>query len=543
MGVYWLNGVIIFVISYLKVAGCGCQPSLRSYRLQSKPEICKPATSNLNLKMKGINKHKRILILMITSQVLLTLFILHWLRSQYRSEKESLVNELTEYYIETQDEVIDTLLFKTYVSPVLSMNGQVKTQHFITLKDSAVHDSVFLRTPESEEEMIKWKGSGEAITIRVEQDRDSGASLPDSVKIRKLNEDILLRSVRMIVSHKKDSFGNEERVIDHITMKPDTAIFKVHFNERLARAGMNFNFAWGINNKSAIIKQQKKTIYLNLLNPFSLPAISVTHYNKYLAGKIFPQMLFGLTLIFVTALAFWLSYRSIRDHVVMNSLRNEFISNISHELKTPVATLSVALESLRKFNMKDEPSIMEEYLNLAALETKRLEELISRVLDHSILEENNYQLNFSAIDISQLISEVTDIMKPGPGADGAIEFLPTKEKISIMGDPLFLKGVLINLVDNSIKYCDKVPVIRILAGKNDGFALIEVVDNGPGIPAEYQKKIFEKFFRLPSGNIHNVKGYGLGLSFASLVMKMHKGSISVRNNEQGCSFILKIPAI
>ena len=84
---------------------------------------------------------------MLTSQLLLTLFILHWLRSQYRSEKESLVNELTEYYIETQDEIIDTLLFKTYVSPVLSMNGHDKTQHFITLKDSAVHDSVFLRTP------------------------------------------------------------------------------------------------------------------------------------------------------------------------------------------------------------------------------------------------------------------------------------------------------------------------------------------------------------------------------------------------------------
>ena len=314
----------------------------------------------------------------------------------------------------------------------------------------------------------------------------------------------------MIVSNNKDSLGNEERVIDHLIMKPDTTIFKVHFSGRLARAGMNLNLSWGINKKSAIMRQ-KKTLYLNPVNPFSLPAVSVTHYNKYLAGKIFPQMLFGLTLIFVTALAFWLSYRSIRDHVVMNSLRNEFISNISHELKTPVATLSVALESLRKFNMKDEPAIMEEYLKLASLETKRLEELISRVLDHSILEENNYQLNFSAIEISRLISEVTEIMKPRLGADGAIEFLPSKEKINIMGDPLFLRGVLINLVDNSIKYCDKAPVIRILAGKNDGFAFIEVVDNGPGIPADYQKKIFEKFFRLPSGNVHNVKGYGLGL--------------------------------
>ncbi len=208
--------------------------------------------------MKDTNKHKRILILMVTSQVLLTLFILHWLRSQYRSERESLVNELTEYYIETQDEVIDTLLFKTYVSPVLSGNGTVKTQHFITLKDSAVHDTGFLRTHDSDEEVIKWNGARGAVTIRVEQGGDSGASLSDTLKIRTLNDEMLLRSVKMIVSHTRDSSGNGKPVTDHLIMKPDTAIFKMHFNGRLAGAGMNFNLAWGMKNKTATSQTTKE---------------------------------------------------------------------------------------------------------------------------------------------------------------------------------------------------------------------------------------------------------------------------------------------
>jgi hypothetical protein len=167
-----------------------------------------------------------------------------------------------------------------------------------------VHDTGFLRTHDSDEDVIKRNGARGAVTIRVEQGGDSGASIPDTFKIRTLNDEMLLRSVKMIVSHTRDSLGNGKQVIDHLIMKPDTAIFKVHFNERLANAGMKFNLAWGMNNKSAINKQQKKTLYLNPLNPFSLPAVSVTHYRTYLAGKIFPQMLFGLTLIFVTALAF-----------------------------------------------------------------------------------------------------------------------------------------------------------------------------------------------------------------------------------------------
>jgi two-component system phosphate regulon sensor histidine kinase PhoR len=243
----------------------------------------------------------------------------------------------------------------------------------------------------------------------------------------------------------------------------------------------------------------------------------------------------------VTALAFRLSYRSIREHIVLNDLRNEFISNMTHELKTPVATLSVALESLAKYNMKDEPAVMEDYLKLASLETKRLEDLINRILDHSMLEHNGQPLNPVLTDINRLVQEVAGIMRQRLEKDGKIEFLSSDGKLTAMADPLFLRGVLVNLVDNSIKYCDKAPVISILTRKEAGFAVIGVTDNGPGIPEEYQGKIFEKFFRLPTGNVHNVKGYGLGLSFASLVMKLHKGSITVKNNAVGCSFTLKVP--
>jgi two-component system phosphate regulon sensor histidine kinase PhoR len=110
-----------------------------------------------------------------------------------------------------------------------------------------------------------------------------------------------------------------------------------------------------------------------------------------------------------------------------------------------------------------------------------------------------------------------------------------------MCDPLLFKGVIMNLIDNSIKYSGGSPAIRLYTERDKHNAKVTVTDEGPGIPAEYHEKIFEKFFRVPSGNVHNVKGYGLGLNFASKVMALHKGSIGIKNKDKGCSFILNLP--
>ena len=302
---------------------------------------------------------------------------------------------------------------------------------------------------------------------------------------------------------------------------------------------MKLNISW--EEKAVSHSESRNILYVNPANPFSLPGVSITKYNGYLAGKILPQILFGLILIFITGFAFVISYRRLRDNVILNNLRNEFISNMTHELKTPVATIAIALESLGRYNMRNEPEVMDEYLRLASSETKRLTELINRVLDHSMLEENNQLLKPVLTDVNSLVSDVTRNMQQRFEKCGSIEFKPSPEKINVLCDPLFLRGVIINLIDNSIKYCDKDPVIRILSDAESGSAIIEVSDNGPGIPEEYHNRIFEKFFRMPTGNVHNVKGYGLGLSFAALVMKLHKGSISITNLDPGCSFKLRLP--
>lgn len=470
--------------------------------------------------MKTSKKYRRILFLIIISQLLLTAFVVQWLRSQYNEEKERLELDLTSLYIDAQDEMVDTLLFRSYINPVLSGSA-----------DSAAPEKHITGT------VRMMEGSRREIKVMMDRSPES-ADLRDTIRFRKTNEDMLLRSVRLIISHSRDSLPAGEPSVRNMRITPDTTAFKVHFNERLEGAGLNFDLTWEKDQFSE--KQLKRTLFVAPHNPFSLPGVSISDYNGYLAGKLWPQILFGIVLICLTALAFILSYRSLRYHLSLNELRNEFISNMTHELKTPVATISLALESLGKFNMKNEPQVMDEYLGLALSETRRLEDLVSRVLDQSMLEENIRSTEMVEADVNALITEVVAIMQPRLANGGKINIV-SPEELRAICDPLLLKGVILNLVDNSLKYNDKTPEVTIKSAVDGAWVKIEVHDNGPGIPAEYQARIFEKFFRVPSGNVHNIKGYGLGLSYASLVMKLHKGVIAVENCRSGCTIVLKIP--
>jgi signal transduction histidine kinase len=472
--------------------------------------------------MKIRGKQRRLFWLMVASQVLLTIFVFQWLRSQFFDAREDLRDSLGLLYFDTQDQLIDTLLFRNYVSPALEGNNDT---------------GIIIRR---EEQNIRWKGENGRITVSVNASQDTLRHISDTLRIRAVNENMLMRSVKLFINHAQDSAKGENMRIVNFRINPDTAEFINQYSQRLEEAGMRFLLKWHEN--PAGRKQSKNVLLVEPLPPFKLPAVEIQRYKGYLFGAILPQVIFGLVLVTLTALAFMLAFRSIREHVILNDLRDEFINNMTHELKTPVSTIGIALESLSKYNMKENPDIMEEYLGIASSETKRLEELIVRVLDHSLTEETNSG-RFTETDLNTIIIEVTETLRPRIENGGSIipELFP--EGIMIFCDPLLMRGVIFNLVDNSIKYSGPFPIIKIITRKEGNKAIVEVNDNGPGIPEEYSDKVFEKFFRLPSHNIHNIKGYGLGLSFALVVMKKHGGAITTKNLNPGCSFTLSIPVV
>jgi two-component system phosphate regulon sensor histidine kinase PhoR len=265
--------------------------------------------------------------------------------------------------------------------------------------------------------------------------------------------------------------------------------------------------------------------------------------GSYMLGQIFPECILALILIGLSASALIIAYRSLRKQLALNELRDDFIANISHELKTPVSTVKVALEALQKFDLKSDPGVTADYLEMASREAVRLEGLIEKVLRHRLLEDPAGVFQNESCDLRLILSSSIRSMEIPISERGAVlNVTETESPCTVMADPVYLEGVIMNLIDNSLKYAGPRPEIQVIIECDGDVKKLKIRDNGPGIPEEYKKQVFDKFFRIPEGDRHNVKGYGLGLNFASQVMSRLGGGISFRNlNGKGCEFILVFP--
>jgi signal transduction histidine kinase len=265
--------------------------------------------------------------------------------------------------------------------------------------------------------------------------------------------------------------------------------------------------------------------------------------RPFLFFQIGPQILFSLALTLITSAAFWMMYRSMRSQQRLMELKNDFISNITHELKTPVTTVSVALEALRNFKGLENPQTTREYLDIAQGELNRLTILTDKVLKTAVLDNPGVNFETEAIDLRKTVDQILHSMKLIFEKQKAhVTFEQQGDSFTIRGGSVHLTNVIYNLLDNALKYSGSEPQISIRLEEDANQVILKVADKGIGIPSEYKKKIFEKFFRVPTGDVHNIKGYGLGLSYVDSVVRSHRGLIEVASKPgEGSVFIISLP--
>jgi len=287
---------------------------------------------------------------------------------------------------------------------------------------------------------------------------------------------------------------------------------------------------------------ESSTVVVGFTKPVAYQ-VSFGNNTWYLLKRIGQPILISALLLGVTVLSFLLLYRNLKQQRKLAQLKNDFISNMTHELKTPIATVSVAIEALRNFNALDDPQKTTEYLDISANEMHRLGLLVNKVLKLSMFENREVTLNKEQFDLVELARAVMVSMKLQFEKQHAVTTLETTGKnFIIMADKLHMASVLYNLLDNALKYSAKDPTIQVHIIDHTQYLEIRVTDNGIGIAKEYNRKVFEKFFRVPSGNRHNIKGYGLGLSYVSHIAQRHMGFIEVESElNQGSTFSVKLP--
>jgi two-component system phosphate regulon sensor histidine kinase PhoR len=262
----------------------------------------------------------------------------------------------------------------------------------------------------------------------------------------------------------------------------------------------------------------------------------------YLIRQILLPILFSVFLVGITAFAFVLLYRSLLKQRRLAEMKNDLISNITHELKTPIATVGVAIEALKNFNAIQNPQRTKEYLDISQNELQRLGLLVDKVLKLSMLEKKEIEVKYGLFDLKEVVNEVIASLRLQIEKSNARVTVDAEGDTNIKGDRLHFLSVVFNLLDNALKYSKGNSAIQVALNENAGKLVMSVTDNGIGIPAAYQEKIFEKFFRVPTGDMHNAKGYGLGLSYIGQVVRQHKGSISVDSHEGiGTTFTIVLP--
>ncbi len=276
-----------------------------------------------------------------------------------------------------------------------------------------------------------------------------------------------------------------------------------------------------------------KTYHLELGNTF-----------PFLLKKIASPIIFSIFLVGLTIVAFWVLYRSLLRQRKLAAIKNEFISNITHELKTPIATVGVAIEALRNFGAGRDPVKTKEYLDISAAELQRLSVLVDKVLKLSIFENRTVELKKEPVDMRKLATEVIQMMTlQFEKQQAKVELKTSGDHFIIEADRLHMASVLYNLLDNALKYSPEDPAITIeLSSLSQDIFEIKIQDNGSGIDKDYQSKIFGKFFRVPRGDQHNIKGYGLGLSYVKEIVTSHMGHIVVESEPGvGSIFIIRLP--
>ncbi|MFM7814880.1 MAG: sensor histidine kinase [Flavobacteriales bacterium] len=354
--------------------------------------------------------------------------------------------------------------------------------------------------------------------------------------------------------------GLDLEIIQNIRDRLDTASLDSMINARLSSHGIRANYHFGIFNSEHAVewipvgsRGQLETLreegsYVHLfpndaVKKPSYLAVWFPQQNKYLWSSMWLMLVSSISLLIVIMILFSYSIGTIYRQRKLSEIKNDFINNMTHELKTPIATISLACEALQDSDMRKSEAIMGNYIGMIQQENKRLGILVENVLRTSIFEHGQMKLNIQPLNIHDAIMQaIGNIEIQVKKRNGEIKTNLSAANHIVEGDSLHLLNVIYNLIDNAIKYTDGQPVVEITSSCNDKGIAISFKDNGIGISRENQKKIFDKLYRVPTGNVHNVKGFGLGLSYVKRVIDMHRGRIDLASElKKGSTFTIHLP--
>lgn len=467
---------------------------------------------------------------MIGSLALLLVFQFLWLRNVWQTEVENLRKETDQLFVNAIRDIEDSLVQQIYIDPLMVHVNRPKDEHFsIRKRINTDTDKQITILGQSSGTNLSGSDSTFRFTFRSRFNEDDKDKRKGSISLFVAMTDTLR------------TLDSGQPLISQLSLKP---LLEQKFDEEIKNTGLGLPYKLGeVADTDSVFSGIITHSYIDIPSEEGY-AVYINDYQGYIFKKIVPEILFSIFLFVCISLAFYLTYRNLRNQQRLNQLKNDFISNVTHELKTPITTVSVAIEALRNFNALDDPNRTREYLDISQQELNRLAILVDRVLKMSLFEKAEPELKMETVSLREIIQEILGSMKlQFERLSAKVSFHSPEIPFSLTGDRLHLTSVVYNLIDNALKYGGEHPQIEIALAEAQGQISLSVKDSGMGIASEYREKIFEKFFRVPTGDRHNIKGHGLGLSYVASVVEKHQGTISVESQPgKGSCFTVLLPA-
>jgi two-component system phosphate regulon sensor histidine kinase PhoR len=325
-----------------------------------------------------------------------------------------------------------------------------------------------------------------------------------------------------------DSISNATRSLkkhDSVSCSMEEIMFDKHYNLAKINSGKKKRVC-------NLPTCDKYTYYFGV----HFPDRSQFYNSRLMTWYFLNGILFFVVIFFGYALYVIIKQRQLSE------IQKNFINNLTHEFKTPIASIDLAAKVLSNPKICEQPDRLAEYVRIVGQQNKRLSAHVEKLLQMATIEKTKLQLNLEETELNGFIREsVQEFRNSQNGRIYTVDIRSSIEKAIVKADQLHFSNLIFNILDNAIKYCDTDPEIEIRIEERENYYLISFEDNGIGIPKDYRKKIFNRFYRVPTGNVHDVKGFGLGLDYVRKIVQRHSWQINVSDNsKKGSTFMLKI---
>ncbi|RXP60343.1 sensor histidine kinase [Lutibacter sp. HS1-25] len=447
----------------------------------------------------------------------------YWNIKEYETNKQQLISKVQR----SLDNAVETYFANLTKSGIITYpslnpkNSNDKTDTIVVRTNSREN---FRKKMDSTLQNLTNKDSSKSIIINNEG-RGSFAFFNSERNVSK-NIDSLISKV--IISISRDTLD--------LNKLDSYLIDEFERNNIEVTYGLKYDYSYKVNHDSIVKKN--KDLNLDKIPKKHLTAISNStflphrsHLELYFTNEtatLLKNTLISILLSFLLSISIIASLvyllKTIYKQKQLAEVKNDLINNITHEFKTPIATISTVLEAMKNFNVLDDKEKSTKYIDIANLQVEKLHQMVEKILETATLNNNNLELHKKPENVPELIQRVVEKYKLIAN-EKAIIFNNLSQNIIVNLDVFHFENALGNIIDNAIKYGGDIINIELISTKNKVEILIK--DNGNGISKSQKEKVFEQFYRIPTGNTHNVKGFGIGLFYSKSIVEKHQGNIEI----------------